>query len=167
MPRAYVALGSNVGDRLGYLRHAIARLQETPTLQVTSLSSVYETEPIGVTDQSWFLNAVVEIATSLTAPCLLRRTQAVERQVGRVPTRRWGPRTIDLDILLFGDLQLQTEELTIPHPELTRRAFVMIPLLEVNPDVRLPDGTAVAAYLNSLTPQQAVRLCGPPALLAS
>jgi 2-amino-4-hydroxy-6-hydroxymethyldihydropteridine diphosphokinase len=163
--RAYIALGSNVGDRLAFLRSAVARLGDTPDLQITHLSSVYETEPIGVTDQRWFLNAVVEVDTSLDAPCLLVHTQAIERGLARVTTRHWGPRTIDLDILLFGDLTLHTPSLTIPHPELHRRAFVMMPLLELAPGIRLPDGTAVAACLESLAPPQEVRLVGPAALL--
>jgi 2-amino-4-hydroxy-6-hydroxymethyldihydropteridine diphosphokinase len=165
--RAYIALGSNVGDRLAFLRRAVACLRGTPNLQVTQLSSVYETEPIGVTDQSWFLNAVVEIDTSLSTPCLLAHTQAIERGLARVTTHHWGPRTIDLDILLFGDLELHTTSLTIPHPELHRRAFVMIPLLEINAEVVLPDGMAVGACLDTLTPPQEVRLFGPPALLES
>jgi len=165
MVRAYIALGSNVGDRLAFLRRAVARLRKTSDPQVTRLSSVYDTEPIGVTDQSWFLNAVVEIHASLNAPCLLAHTQAIERGLARVTTRHWGPRTIDLDILLFGDLTLNTPFLTIPHPELHRRAFVMMPLLEINPEIMLPDGTAVSACLKALTPRQEVRLFGPPELL--
>jgi 2-amino-4-hydroxy-6-hydroxymethyldihydropteridine diphosphokinase len=165
MVRAYIALGANVGDRLTFLQRAVARLGATPDVQITRLSSVYETEPIGVTDQSWFLNAVVEIDTNLSPPCLLTHTQAIERGLARVTTRHWGPRTIDLDILLFGDLELHTSSLMIPHPELHRRAFVMIPLLEINPGIVLPDGTVVATCLKALTPPQEVRLVGPAALL--
>jgi 2-amino-4-hydroxy-6-hydroxymethyldihydropteridine diphosphokinase len=165
MVHAYLSLGSNMGDRLAFLRRAVARLSETSDVQVTKFSSVYETEPIGVTDQDWFLNAAVEIDTGLSAPCLLARTQAIERELARVTTRHWGPRTIDLDILLFGTAALHTPSLTIPHPELHRRAFVMIPLLEINPAVMLPDGTAVDTCLKTIIPPQAVHLFGPPGLL--
>jgi 2-amino-4-hydroxy-6-hydroxymethyldihydropteridine diphosphokinase len=165
MVRAYIALGSNVGDRLAFLRRAVARLREMPDVQVIKLSSVYDTEPIGVTDQDWFLNAAVEIDTCLSPSCLLICTQTIERDLARVTTRHWGPRTLDLDILLFGNSVLSTPSLIIPHPELHRRAFVMIPLLEINPTVMLPDGTAVDTCLKILIPPQEVHLFGPPRLL--
>ena len=167
MARAYLGLGSNVGERLQFLRRAVACLGEVVGIRVTRVSSVYETEPVGVTDQGWFLNAVVEVDTMLSAEALLERTQAIERALGRMRARRWGPRTIDLDILLYGDLQLKTDSLTIPHPELHRRAFVMIPLLELNPGLSLPDSTAISACLTRLGSHEQVRQVAPPAALAA
>jgi 2-amino-4-hydroxy-6-hydroxymethyldihydropteridine diphosphokinase len=166
MARVYLGLGSNIGDRMRFLRHAVACLKQVAGTRVTQVSSVYETEPMGVTEQGWFLNAVVEIDTMLSAEALLERAQAIERALGRVRTHRWGPRTIDLDILLYEDLQVKTDSLAIPHPELHRRAFVMIPLLELNPGISLPDSTAISACLAHLGTHEQVRHFAPPAALA-
>jgi 2-amino-4-hydroxy-6-hydroxymethyldihydropteridine diphosphokinase len=167
MGRAYIGLGSNVGDRLKSLRCALAYLEEMAGTRMTKVSSVYETEPVGVPEQAWFLNAVVELDTTLSAEALLQGTQAIERALGRVRTRRWGPRTIDLDILLYGDLQVKTDSLEIPHPELCRRAFVMIPLLELDPGASLPDSTAVSACLAQLRTHEEVRHFARAAALTS
>jgi 2-amino-4-hydroxy-6-hydroxymethyldihydropteridine diphosphokinase len=167
MTRAFIGLGSNVGDRLWFLQRAVRCLGEVAGVQVTKISSVYETEPVGPADQSWFLNAVAEIATSLIPVTLLDHTQEIERALGRETTYRWGPRTIDLDILLYGDMLVRTARLQIPHTELCHRAFVMIPLLELDPGLTLPDGTAVRACLCRLIPRQQVRLFAPPPTLAS
>ncbi|HSF30903.1 MAG TPA: 2-amino-4-hydroxy-6-hydroxymethyldihydropteridine diphosphokinase [Candidatus Tectomicrobia bacterium] len=165
--RAFIGLGSNVGDRLGFLQQAVMRLREVAGVQVTKASSVYETEPVGPVDQAWFLNAVVEVETSLSPHALLDQTQQIERGLGRDTTYRWGPRTIDLDILLHDDIQVKTATLEIPHAELCHRAFVMIPLLELDPDLSLPDGTVVKLCLNTLTESQQVRIFAPPPALAS
>lgn len=167
MTRAFIGLGSNVGDRLQFLRRAVECLDETVEVQVTKVSSVYETEPIGPTDQPWFLNAVVEIDTSLNPSALLTHLQGIERALDRVTTYRWGPRTIDLDILLFGRVQVKTATLQIPHPELCNRAFVMIPLLELAPEAALPDGTMVSSCLSALLPPQQVCFFAPATALAS
>ncbi|HEX9871861.1 MAG TPA: 2-amino-4-hydroxy-6-hydroxymethyldihydropteridine diphosphokinase [Candidatus Tectomicrobia bacterium] len=167
MTRVLIGLGSNVGDRLQFLRRAVHGLRQTIGVEVIQLSSVYETEPVGPADQAWFLNAVVSAATSLSPLTLLDRTQAIERALDRETLYHWGPRTIDLDILLYGSLQVRTTTLVIPHAELCHRAFVMIPLLELAPGLVLPDGTAVSACLSALTPLQPVRLFAPPAALAS
>jgi 2-amino-4-hydroxy-6-hydroxymethyldihydropteridine diphosphokinase len=167
MTRAFIGLGSNVGDRLQYLRQAVRRLGEREGVQVIDVSSVYETEPVGPADQPWFLNAVAAVDTSLSPTALLHHTQAIERGLDRVTVYRWGPRTIDLDILLYGDVQVRTVTLTIPHAELCHRAFVMIPLLELDPEIALPDGTVVSTPLSVLTPLQQVRLFAPPVALAS
>jgi 2-amino-4-hydroxy-6-hydroxymethyldihydropteridine diphosphokinase len=167
MTRAFIGLGSNVGDRLQCLRHAVRRLGETAGVQVVDVSSVYETEPIGPADQPWFLNAVVAVDTSLSPIALWHRTQAIERGLDRATPYRWGPRTIDLDILLHGDKQVRTATLVIPHAELCHRAFVMIPLLELDPAIALPDGTAISTRLSALTPPQQVRLFAPPVALTS
>jgi 2-amino-4-hydroxy-6-hydroxymethyldihydropteridine diphosphokinase len=134
-------------------------------MKVTKVSSVYETEPVGPAAQPWFLNAVVEIDTSFDPFGLLTHTQAIERALERVTLYRWGPRTIDLDILLFGRAEVTADTLQIPHPELCNRAFVMIPLLELAPGVTLPDGTTVSSYLKALTPPQKVCLVAPPTVL--
>jgi 2-amino-4-hydroxy-6-hydroxymethyldihydropteridine diphosphokinase len=165
MPSAYIGLGSNVGERLEHLRQAVDRLHATAEVRVTKRSSVYETEPVGVTDQRWFLNAVVAIQTDLSAAALLDRTQGIEREIGRVATRRWGPRIIDLDLLLYGKMHIKTASLEIPHPQICHRAFVMIPLLELEPDLTLPDGTPIRACLAALSSRQCVRVYAPPMAL--
>jgi 2-amino-4-hydroxy-6-hydroxymethyldihydropteridine diphosphokinase len=165
--RVLIGLGSNVGERLQFLQRAVKQLGETIGVQVRDVSSVYETEPVGPAAQAWFLNAVVAADTSLNPRTLLQQTQAIERALGRETTYHWGPRTIDLDILLYGDTQVNTATLTIPHAELCQRAFVMIPLLELVPGLVLPDGTEVSACLSRLMPPQQVRLFASAAALAS
>jgi 2-amino-4-hydroxy-6-hydroxymethyldihydropteridine diphosphokinase len=167
MTRALIGLGSNVGDRLQCLQRAVMQLGRTAGIRVSAVSSVYETEPVGPVAQAWFLNAVVAVDTDLSPAALLQRTQAIERALGRETTYHWGPRAIDLDILLYGDMQVRSETLTIPHAELCRRAFVMIPLLELAPGLVLPDGTEVSACLRGLTPPQQVRVFASAAALAS
>jgi 2-amino-4-hydroxy-6-hydroxymethyldihydropteridine diphosphokinase len=132
---------------------------------VTKLSSVYETEPVGVSEQEWFLNATVEIHTNLSAEALLEQTQRIERDLGRVVTRRWGPRVIDLDILLYGSVCVKTPTLEVPHPEIRHRAFVMLPLLELDPGLTLPDGTAISACLAQLPSPQHLHVYAAPTVL--
>jgi 2-amino-4-hydroxy-6-hydroxymethyldihydropteridine diphosphokinase len=165
MTRAYIGLGSNVGDRLQFLQRAVKDLGTTAGVHVIKVSSVYETEPVGPAAQAWFLNAVVEIDTSACPSALLRSTQGIEHALERMTTYRWGPRTIDLDILLYGNRQLKTADLKIPHPELCNRAFVMIPLLELAPEAALPDGTKISSCLGPLLPSQQVHLVAPAATL--
>lgn len=128
---AYIGLGSNLGDRIGYLEAAVKALHARPDIQVLRCSSVYETAPVGLTEQPHFLNMVIEVATDLTPHQLLETMLAAERELGRVRDVRWGPRTIDLDLLVYGDVSLQTDELELPHPRMTERAFVLVPLLEL------------------------------------
>lgn len=142
MTTAYLSLGSNLGDRLGYLTRAAHALTASHT-QLVAVSSVYETAPQGKTDQPAFLNAVVAVETALGPEALLAHLMAAERALGRVRTERWGPRTIDIDLLLFGDQQVSTPVLTVPHPRLHERAFVLVPLLEIAPS--LPYQAALAA----------------------
>ena len=130
--RVFVGLGSNVGDRLEHLRRAVLELAATDGIDVVATSSVYETDPVGPA-QPDFLNAVVELETSLAPGELLARLKAIERTVGRSPSQeRWGPREVDLDLLLYGDETIDTVDLKVPHPEMYVRAFVVVPLRELD-----------------------------------
>lgn len=133
MNLSYLSLGSNMGNRFEMLRQAVAQLVEHPAITVTRISSLYETDPVGYTDQEPFLNMVVQLETELTAVALLDVCQAVEQNLNRKRLVRWGPRTIDLDILLYNQERIETDRLTVPHPRMDERAFVLIPLLEINP----------------------------------
>ncbi|TXK78267.1 2-amino-4-hydroxy-6-hydroxymethyldihydropteridine diphosphokinase [Paenibacillus sp. N3.4] len=128
---AYVALGSNIDDRERFLQEAIAELNQEAGITVTALSSIYETEPVGYVDQSAFLNMVIQVRTVLPAEELLFTMLAIENRLGRKRDVRWGPRTIDLDLLIYGEHQLTTPDLIIPHPRMHERAFVLVPLTEV------------------------------------
>ncbi|MCU5600209.1 2-amino-4-hydroxy-6-hydroxymethyldihydropteridine diphosphokinase [Bacillus wiedmannii] len=133
---AYIALGSNIGERYTYLTEAIQFLNKNPYIQVNDISSIYETEPVGYTDQSCFLNLVIKISTNLSPQELLKITQRVENDLGRKRETRWGPRTIDLDILLYNQENIEAENLIVPHPRMFERAFVIVPLLEINQDIK-------------------------------
>lgn len=146
---AFVGLGSNVGDRLLNIESALSKLNEIG--EVTKRSSIYETDPVGP-PQPEFLNAVCEIETSLSARDLLGALKRIEIEVGRVPRDRWGPREIDLDLLLYGDEVIDEPGLTVPHPELTNRPFVLVPLLEIAPDLELPSGEPVSVYCEPSPP---------------
>ncbi len=154
--RAFLGLGSNAGDRARMLASAL-ELLTGGDLHVTRRSRVYETPPWGKIDQPPFLNQVVEVETTLPPHELLARCQSVEQTLGRVRTERWGPRTIDVDILLYGDLVLEAPDLVVPHAEMRRRAFVLVPLAEIAPGLRLPTGETVEALLERLPRRDAVR----------
>jgi 2-amino-4-hydroxy-6-hydroxymethyldihydropteridine diphosphokinase len=160
----YLGLGSNVGDRESHLRRAIEDLREHG-VEVEAASSLYETEPVGeILDQPDFLNAAIRIRTSLEPQGLLDVCKAIEAEHGRAfGGPRHGPRPIDIDLLLLGDLELSTDRLTLPHPEVTSRRFVLMPLLELDPELRLPDGTELRAALAGLGDGQRVeRVAAPP-----
>jgi 2-amino-4-hydroxy-6-hydroxymethyldihydropteridine diphosphokinase len=159
----HLGLGSNVGDRRANLQAAVDALP-AHGVQVVASSSVYDTEPVGaVLDQPEFLNAVVRVETSLEPEALLDACKAVERELGRQAGGvRHGPRPIDVDVLLLGDVAFASERLRLPHAEVTSRRFVLVPLLELSPEVALPDGSPVADALRALGPGQAVRRAGPP-----
>ena len=142
MTFAYVGLGSNLGRREETLREALRRLSEHEGIRIAAVSSFRETDPVGVTDQPRFVNAAAALETDLVALELLERLLAVERELGRDRSseERWGPRTVDLDLLLYGDETIDEPGLSIPHPRLAERAFVLEPLLELDPDLHLPDG---------------------------
>ena len=137
MACAYLGLGGNLGDRAAALREALTKL-EAAGIRITALSSVYETEPVGLRDQPCFLNMVCAIETDQTPFDLLVTLQNIESAMGRVRTVRWGPRIIDLDILLYDEITLNTPYLTIPHPRMIERAFVLRPLAEISPDLIHP-----------------------------
>jgi 2-amino-4-hydroxy-6-hydroxymethyldihydropteridine diphosphokinase len=132
----YLSLGSNVGDRQANLRHAIAQLAELG--QVQAVSSLYETAPVDFTAQPWFLNCAVAVRTELMPKLFLAEILGIEQAMGRRRIQLKGPRTIDIDILLFGDSVVSTPELTVPHPAMHHRRFVLEPLAEIAPDVRHP-----------------------------
>jgi 2-amino-4-hydroxy-6-hydroxymethyldihydropteridine diphosphokinase len=161
MATAYLSLGSNLGDRAANLREALGRLDKGGAVRVTAVSSLYETAPVGETPEPVpaYLNLVARVETELPPEELLLHTQAVERAGGRAPTFRWGPRVIDIDIALYDAISVVTETLTIPHPRLRERAFVLRPLVEVAPGLRLPDGTTVKSLLGQpVVAAQEVRL---------
>jgi 2-amino-4-hydroxy-6-hydroxymethyldihydropteridine diphosphokinase len=144
MTTAYIGLGSNEGDRLAYLSSAVEALSSVPDTHLERVSHAYESEPVGVHDQARFANAVARITTSLESWQLLEYLQQIEDGLGRVRAVENGPRTIDLDILLFGDEEISSEKLSIPHPRMLERQFVVVPLLEIDPAVRMPDGAPVS-----------------------
>lgn len=132
MNRSFISLGSNMGDRLEMLKQAVRLLTEHSSIEVSEVSSIYETAPVGFTEQEAFLNMVILVQTDLSAPALLDICQEIERKLDRKREIRWGPRTIDLDILLFNQDRMDSERLTIPHPRMHERAFVLVPLLEID-----------------------------------
>jgi 2-amino-4-hydroxy-6-hydroxymethyldihydropteridine diphosphokinase len=159
----YVGLGSNIGERRGHLEAAAAALPERG-VSVLASSSVYDTEPVGlVLDQPEFLNACLRVETAHGPEELLDVCKEVERVVGRVAGGpRHGPRVIDVDLLLLGDLEYSSERLTLPHAEVLSRRFVLVPLLELDPELAVPGGARLADALASLGPGQEVRPAGPP-----
>src|SRR5690242_6835137 len=152
---AYLSLGSNMGDRQDHLEQAIAQLKALG--EVTATSRFYETEPVEFTDQALFLNCAVVLATELSPPDLIAKILDIERSRGRVRVQKKGPRTVDIDILLYGDQVLKSSELTLPHPAMARRRFVLEPLAEIAPNVRHPVlKKTVAELLKELPPGQKV-----------
>jgi 2-amino-4-hydroxy-6-hydroxymethyldihydropteridine diphosphokinase len=133
LKEAYVALGANLGERDTSLREALRRLASVPGLELLRISGVYETDPVGYADQPAFLNMAAAVATDLPPAALLRKLLAIEKDMGRVRDIRWGPRTIDLDLLLYEGVSMDTEELTLPHPRMGERAFVLVPLRDIWP----------------------------------
>lgn len=131
----FLGLGSNLGEREANIREALARLEALPETSVTRVSRLVETEPWGVTDQPPFINGAAELRTELEPEALLKAVKEIEREVGRVPTVRWGPRIIDLDMLLYGSRKIHLPHLKLPHPHILERAFVLDPLTEIAPEV--------------------------------
>lgn len=136
--KVYLSLGSNLGERIKNIKDAIKALNNAYETKVVASSSFYETEPVGITDQPIFINAAVRIKTSLNPKRLLAEVKEIEINLGRVETYRWGPRIIDIDILIYDDIIIWEKELQIPHPEMNNRAFILIPLAEIGNQVRHP-----------------------------
>jgi 2-amino-4-hydroxy-6-hydroxymethyldihydropteridine diphosphokinase len=157
----YLGLGSNVGDSAGHLRAAVELLEQRG-IEVEALSSTYMTEPVGeILDQPDFLNAAIRIRTELEPEALLDACKAVEAERGRAfDLPRHSPRPLDVDLLLLGEIELRTERLTLPHPEVSSRRFVLAPLLELDPELALPDGTRLAESLAALRKGQRVDRAG-------
>jgi 2-amino-4-hydroxy-6-hydroxymethyldihydropteridine diphosphokinase len=132
-----VALGSNLGDKAANLDVAIGLLTATGDIRLIARSRNYATEPWGKTDQDWFVNACISVATQLSARALLERCQEIERRMGRVATEKWGPRIVDLDLLMYRDSIVNEPDLVLPHPHIKDRAFVLAPLMDVAPDAML------------------------------
>lgn len=143
MTTCYIGLGSNQGDSRAILAAALARMGAVDGIEVQAVAPVYRTAPQGYESQADFYNTVAEIETGLTAPLLLAELQAIENDLGRVRTLRWGPRTLDLDILLYGAENINLPHLVVPHPRMHQRAFVMVPLADINPDLVVAGERAV------------------------
>ena len=154
---AYLSLGSNVGDRQGNLRDAITRLQTTGRI-VSASSFFYETQPVEVTEQAWFLNCVLALETTETPQQLMAAVLHIEQEMGRQRLQKKGPRTIDIDLLLFGELILDSPALTLPHPAMHQRRFVLQPLAEIAPEMHHPVlGKTIRELLGALPAGQVVR----------
>lgn len=152
--RAYVGLGGNLGDRRAMLDAAVEALRREPGIEVVAISSYRETDPVGVEDQPPFLNGAAAVETALPARGLLERLLAIERDLGRTREGpRYGPRTIDLDILLYGGEAIDEPGLTVPHPRLAERPFALEPLVELDPGLALPDGRLLAELLGARSPR--------------
>ncbi|MBI4666953.1 MAG: 2-amino-4-hydroxy-6-hydroxymethyldihydropteridine diphosphokinase [Nitrospinae bacterium] len=151
MPEAYLSLGSNVGDRAGYIRAAVELLIAGGGAALAATGRFYETEPVGEKDQPWFVNTAIMIETSMTPEGLLARLKQIEKQMGRIDTGRWGPRVIDMDIIFYDGLVMDTAELKIPHPLAHARRFVMAPLADMAPEFVHPAlGRTVKGILSSI-----------------
>ncbi|WP_456265934.1 MULTISPECIES: 2-amino-4-hydroxy-6-hydroxymethyldihydropteridine diphosphokinase [unclassified Bacillus (in: firmicutes)] len=148
---AYIALGSNIGKKETYLKEAIKKLHEHPEVQVELISSIYETAPVGYENQDDFLNMAVKITTSLRPEELLSLTQKIENELGRTREVRWGPRTADLDILLYNRENIETEQLVVPHPRMYERLFVLVPMSEICPEIG-------EVQINAVTDQEGVSI---------
>jgi 2-amino-4-hydroxy-6-hydroxymethyldihydropteridine diphosphokinase len=164
MREVYLGLGSNLGDRKDYIQRALAGLIRGG-VTIEGVSSLYETDPVGFVDQPAFYNAVVRGYTGMKPRQLLETILALEKELGRRREIRWGPRTIDIDILLYGDEVIKEADLEIPHPRLAERAFVLIPLLELAPALSLPGGRKVADLARTVD-SRGVRKIGGPLSLA-
>ncbi|NLN87403.1 MAG: 2-amino-4-hydroxy-6-hydroxymethyldihydropteridine diphosphokinase [Syntrophomonadaceae bacterium] len=149
--KAYIGLGSNIGDKKINLGQARVLIEDLEGVRISEMSSLYETSPWGKTDQEGFLNQVIEIETELNPLELLRQLQAIEIKLGRRRQVHWGPRNIDLDVLLYGREIIDQEELKVPHPYLMQRLFVLVPLAEIDSELEFPDGSKIGEVLTRLT----------------
>lgn len=155
MTLAYIAIGSNLASPLEQVNAAVQALSEIPQSRLVAVSAFYRTPPLGPQDQPDYLNAAVVLETSLDAETLLDNTQRIELQQGRQrKAERWGPRTLDLDIMLFGDEMINTERLTVPHYDMKNRGFMLWPLFEVAPELTFPNGESLQAILQQLNAEK-------------
>ena len=158
MTRCYIGLGSNLDDPAAQLRSALEQMQEIPHTTQVACSSFYASAPVGPGEQPDYVNAVARLDTELAPEALLDALQAIENRHGRERTLRWGARTLDLDILLYGNQQLDCARLCVPHPRMAERNFVLQPLAELAPDLSMPDGTALQTLLAQCPPNRLHRL---------
>tara|TARA_Y100001963_G_scaffold142220_1_gene211452 strand:- start:3494 stop:3973 length:480 start_codon:yes stop_codon:yes gene_type:complete len=158
MNTVYIALGANLGEPVETLRALLQRLHHVPELAHVECSSLYRSAPMGPQDQPDYVNAVLRAETNLAPLALLDLLQHLEDAFGRVRSRRWGARTLDLDLLLFANLELQHPRLTVPHPGMAERDFVLVPLHELAPELTLPDGRSIAALLEGLPSHDLVKI---------
>lgn len=157
MTLAFIALGSNLAAPLEQVNAAVAALAEIPNSRIVAVSSFYRTPPLGPQDQPDYLNAAVALETGLAAEALLDNTQRIELQQGRErKAERWGPRTLDLDIMLFGEQVIDSERLTVPHYDMKNRGFMLWPLFEIAPELHFPDGVALRSVLTQLAADKPV-----------
>lgn len=157
---SYIGLGSNLGDSVRLLQAGLQQLKLNPAIKILAVSSFYRSKPVGPQNQGDYINAVAALNTTLSAEALLDQLLAIEKANGRDREAqvRWGPRTLDLDILLYGDEQIHTERLIIPHPEMTKRSFVIYPLLEIAPALVLANGQPLSDYSTTLSNQDLIKI---------
>lgn len=159
MTNVFLSLGSNMGDKKAYLEKAITSLKNLPQTTLLGVSSFYQTVAWGKTDQDDFINAVCQIDTCLEPHDLLKQCQAIEKRLGRERHEHWGPRTMDIDLLLYGSETIDTADLTVPHPYMTQRAFVLVPLAEIAPDLIFPKtNQTVSSLLSDLVTDDVVKI---------
>jgi 2-amino-4-hydroxy-6-hydroxymethyldihydropteridine diphosphokinase len=157
--QAFIALGTNIEDRQYYLRSALTALQAHENIEIEVFSSIYETDPVGYEEQAMFLNMVIKINTDLAPFELLEVLQNIELKYGRERKIRWGPRTLDLDILLYNHENIETERLIIPHPRMTQRAFVLLPLYELDQNIQIPlNKKPISTLIDELQDREGVRV---------
>ena len=163
MAHAYIGFGSNIDDRLNYITQALQLLLEVDSVSLIQISSLYETEPVGYEEQGWFLNGVVAVETDLPMHWLLALLKKIEGLVGRQHRARWRPREVDLDLLIYGQCCVNTPDLTVPHPEMHQRSFVLVPFAEIAPNVLHPIlQQDIRTLLANLDDEKAVTLVAPP-----
>lgn len=163
MAHAYIGFGSNIDDRLNYITQALQLLLTADNVSLIKISSLYETEPVGYEEQGWFLNGVVAIETGLSVHELLPLLKKVERDVGRQHRARWRPREVDLDLLIYDQCSINTPNLTVPHPEMHQRSFVLVPFAEIAPTMLHPIlGQNIRTLLSNLNDEKTVKLIAPP-----
>lgn len=153
---AYIGLGSNLGDKEANIKKALELLNTSPGLRVRRTASLYLTAPVGCDGQDWFLNTVAEVETCLAPRELLALLMGIEKKLGRVRSVRWGPRTVDLDLLLYGEEKINIPGLVVPHPRMGERAFVMVPLAELSPELVIPGLGKAAELASALARQQLI-----------